>query len=168
MSEDAPRLALKRQLLGLLGWLALCFAVSALGAVASLNAADFYARLTQPDWAPPGWLFGPVWTTLYAMMAVSAWLVWRRGGFARQRVALTLFIVQLGLNALWSWLFFAWHLGGAAFVEVLVLWLAIAATLVAFWVVAPLAGALLLPYLAWVSFAAVLNFSVWRLNPALL
>lgn len=168
MREDAPRLALKRQLLGLLGWLALCFVVSALGAVASLNASDFYARLVQPDWAPPSWLFGPVWTTLYAMMAVSAWLVWRRGGFARQRVALTLFIVQLALNALWSWLFFAWHLGGAAFVEVLVLWLAIAATLVAFWLVAPLAGVLLLPYLAWVSFAAVLNFSVWRLNPALL
>jgi tryptophan-rich sensory protein len=168
MSEDAPRLALKRQLLGLLGWLALCFAVSALGAVASLNASDFYARLAQPDWAPPGWLFGPVWTTLYAMMAVSAWLVWREGGFGRQGLALGLFLAQLALNALWSWLFFAWQMGGAAFIEVLVLWLAIAATLVAFWLVAPLAGVLLLPYLAWVSFAAVLNFSVWRLNPALL
>ncbi len=162
------RMSRKKQIIGLLAWLLLCFAVSVLGAVASLDARDFYAELAQPDWAPPGWVFGPVWTALFAMMAVSAWLVWREGGFAEGRMALSLFLVQLGLNALWSWLFFAWQLGGPAFSDILLLWLFIAATTVAFWRHTPLAGILLVPYLAWVSFAGALNFSVWQLNPALL
>lgn len=161
-------LSRSKQALGLLAWLLLCFAVSALGAVASLDARDFYAELVQPDWAPPGWVFGPVWTTLFAMMAVAAWLVWRRGGFARRRSALVLFLVQLAFNALWSWLFFAWQMGGPAFFDILLLWLLIAATTIAFWRVSPAAGFLLLPYLAWVSFAAFLNLAVWQLNPGLL
>lgn len=157
-----------RNVLGLLGWLALSYAVSAIGASASIEAGAFYGQLTQPSWSPPGWLFGPVWTTLFTLMGIAAWLVWRSGGFAAQRWPLAVFGVQLALNALWSWLFFAWKLGGLAFAEVLLLWLGIAATLALFWRVNRLAGLLLAPYLLWVSFAAVLNFTLWQLNPELL
>src|SRR3546814_1334061 len=101
-------------------------------------------------------------------MAIAAWLVWRRGGVRENRNALSLFLLQLALNALWSWLFFAWHLGGLAFAEIVVLWVLIVATLVSFWRVRPLAGALLIPYLLWVSFAVALNYSVWQLNRQLL
>src|SRR5690606_3941753 len=117
---------------------------------------------------PPPSIFGPVWTTLYIMMAIAAWLVWRVGGFHAAKGALILFLVQLLANALWSWLFFAWQLGAFAFAEVLVLWLLIAATLLAFWRIRPLAGALLIPYLAWVSFASALNYTLWQLNPQVL
>jgi tryptophan-rich sensory protein len=159
---------MSRQILGLAGWLAVAFAAAAVGAVASAQARTFYAQLMRPEWAPAGWVFGPVWTLLYAMMAVAAWMVWRERGFAGAGTALGLFLAQLVLNALWSWLFFAWRLGGWAFAEILVLWVAIAATTAAFWMVRPPAGALLLPYLAWVSFAAVLNWSIWQMNPGLL
>lgn len=158
----------RQQVLGLVAWAAITFVAAAIGSAASIEAGPFYGELVRPDWAPPARLFGPVWTALYALMAIAAWLVWREGGVARNRTALTLFVVQLALNALWSWLFFGWQMGGAAFAEILVLWVAIVATLVAFWRVKPLAGALLLPYLAWVSFAAVLNWSIWQLNPQLL
>lgn len=157
-----------RQWLGLAGWLTLAFATAAIGAAASVGAKTFYAELVRPAWAPPGWLFGPVWTALYALMGVSAWLVWRARGFAGARAALALFIVQLVVNALWSWLFFAWRLGGAAFAEVLLLWCLILATAIAFRRTSTLAVVLLLPYLAWVTFAAALTLAVWRLNPALL
>ena len=158
----------RRQLLGLVAWLALTSAAAAIGARASIDAQPFYAALSQPAWAPPAWLFGPVWTALYALMAVAAWLVWRTSGFAGARAALVLFAVQLGFNALWSWLFFAWRFGSLAFVEVLILWCLIAATLVAFWRRSKLAGALLVPYLGWVTFAAMLTFAVWQRNPAIL
>jgi tryptophan-rich sensory protein len=157
-----------RQWLGLAGWLALAFAAAAIGAAASVGAKTFYAELARPAWAPPGWLFGPVWTALYALMGVSAWLAWRERGLAGARTALALFIAQLAANALWSWLFFAWRLGGPAFAEVLLLWCLIAATAIAFRRIRPLAAVLLLPYLAWVTFAAALTLAVWRLNPALL
>lgn len=158
----------QKQVLGLAGWLLLSFAAAAVGAVASSNAKSFYASLVRPDWAPPAWLFGPVWTTLYALMAVSAWLVWRANGFRLARPALTLFIVQLAANALWSWLFFVWHLGGAAFGEVLVLWALIVATVIAFWRHNTLAGALQIPYLLWVTFASALTLATWQLNPGVL
>jgi tryptophan-rich sensory protein len=105
-----------------------------------------------------------VWSALYAMMAVAAWLVWQRGGFGVQSRALMWFIIQLALNAAWTPLFFGWHLPGIAFGEMLLLWAAIAATLRAFLQINRLAGWLLAPYLAWVSFAAALNFTIWRLN----
>jgi len=114
------------------------------------------------------WLFGPVWTVLYAMMGISAWLVWRSGGFQTNRLALALFLAQLTLNSAWSWLFFAWQNGGLAFAEIVLLWLFIVATLVTFWRVRPLAGVLLMPYLFWVSFASVLNYSLWHNNPNIL
>lgn len=155
----------RRQLLGLGGWLLVSFAASAVGAVASVEARSFYGQLEQPSWAPPPWVFGPVWTLLYATMAIAAWLVWRSGGFRARPVALSLFLAQLALNALWSWLFFAWQRGGLAFADVALLWCLIAATVVAFWRVRRLAGGLLIPYLLWVGFAAALNFSLWRLNP---
>lgn len=154
--------------LGLLGWLALCAAAAALGGMASSTAGGFYQQLARPGWAPPGWRFGPAWTLLYTMMAVAAWLVWRVRGFVGARGALSLFLTQLAVNALWTWLFFVWQLGAVAFAEIVLLWLLILATLLTFWRVRPLAGALLLPYLAWVTFAAALNLAVWKLNPAVL
>jgi tryptophan-rich sensory protein len=154
--------------LGLLGWLVVSFVASAIGAVASIQAKSFYSLLAQPDWAPAPGIFGPVWTLLYALMGIAAWLVWRSGGYGANRQALGLFLLQLGLNALWSWIFFAWHSGVWALVEVAVLWLFILITLVYFWRVRPLAGALLVPYLLWVSFAWVLNYSLWQLNPQIL
>jgi translocator protein len=158
----------QRQILGLIGWLVVSFAASAVGAAASIHAKSFYSRLAQPAWAPPPWLFGPVWTVLYALMAIAAWLVWRSGGFRANRIALSLFIVQLSLNALWSWFFFAWHCGALAFADIALLWILIVVTLVSFWRVRPLAGTLFIPYLLWVSFAVVLNYSVWQLNPQVL
>jgi translocator protein len=153
---------------GLIGWASLTFAAAALGALASADAAAFYAQLVRPSWAPPGWLFGPVWSVLYILMAVSAWLVWRARGFAGARTALVLFVVQLAANALWTWLFFAWRQGGLAFAEAVVLCCLIVATIASFHRVSMLAAALLYPYLAWSAFAAALTFTVWRLNPALL
>ena len=157
-----------RQYIGLLGWLLLCFAASGIGAIASIQAESFYQQLAQPAWAPPAWVFGPVWTTLYTMMAVSAWLVWRVDGFCAHSTAMTLFLVQLAFNSIWSWLFFAWHLGSLSFIDIILLWLLIVLTLLAFWRVRVLAGLLLVPYLLWVSFAAVLNYSIWQLNSEIL
>jgi tryptophan-rich sensory protein len=153
---------------GLLAWLLVCVATGAIGGLASVNAGKFYAQLVKTDWAPPAEVFGPVWTGLYCLMGIAAWLAWRRRGFAGATAALGLFIIQLALNALWSWLFFGWHLGAVAFGEVLVLWALILATLVAFWRITPWAGALLIPYLLWVSFASALNLALWRLTPGLL
>ncbi|MGZ4961813.1 MAG: TspO/MBR family protein [Limisphaerales bacterium] len=150
------------KIIALVAWLVLCFGVAAIGAL--FMPGDWYASLNKPAWNPPGWVFGPVWSALYAMMAVAAWLVWKRGGFPAQRGALTLYLVQLALNAAWTPLFFGLHRPGLAFGEIVLLWLAIGATLLAFSRVTPLAGWLLAPYLAWVSFAAVLNFALWRLN----
>lgn len=154
------------QLVGLLGWLLAAFAAGAAGAVASVDAASFYAQLAKPSWAPPAWVFGPVWSALYALMGVAAWLVWRSPG--SRRVALGLFGAQLAANALWSWLFFAWHRGALAAVEVLVLLALIVATGVAFWPASRPAALLLVPYALWVSFASVLTWAVWRGNPGLL
>ena len=157
----------KGSVAGAIACFVLVFAVAAVGALASMDAGDFYAALQRPAWAPPASLFGPVWTVLYLLMAIAAAMVWRSGVDARKG-ALGLFVAQLGLNGLWSWLFFAFHLGALAFIDIVALALLVLATIVAFWRIRPLAGALLLPYLAWVGFAAALNLAVWRLNPALL
>jgi len=151
-----------RLILGLGGWLALCLAAAAPGGF--FMPGEWYAQLQKPSWNPPAWIFGPVWTALYAMMAVAAWLIWRRGGFAAQRVPLAVFLLQLLLNALWSPLFFGLHNPALAFAEIMLLWLAVICTLLVFWQVQRGAGLLLVPYLAWVTFAAVLNFTLWRLN----
>jgi len=157
----------KRDLLGLLGFIVLCFAAAGLGGywtAPSVSPGGWYCQIAKPSWTPPSWLFGPVWTALYLAMAVAGWLVWRRGGWAAHRGALVLFLVQLTLNAIWSGLFFGLHSPGLAMIEILLLWTAILLTALAFFRVSRLAGWLLVPYLLWVSFASVLNFAVWRLN----
>ncbi len=151
-----------RSKIALIGWLVLCFAAA--GTAVFVSTEGWYAALHKPSWNPPAWLFGPAWTLLYITMAVAAWLVWREGGWKVQGRALGLFLLQWLLNALWTPLFFGLHLPGLAFAEIILLWLAIAATLVSFWRVRQVAGILLVPYLAWVSFAAALNFTIWRLN----
>jgi translocator protein len=153
---------------GLAVWLAVCFAAAAIGSIASLDAPEFYARLNKPNWAPPASLFGPVWSVLYALMGIAAWLVWRAYSFRPISGTLYLFLLQLAINALWSWLFFVWHLGMWAFADIVLLWLMVAATLGSFWRLRPLAGMLLIPYLLWITFAAALCYSIWQLNPALL
>ena len=151
---------------------AICFLATLLaagaGAIASVEAQAFYAQLERPYWAPPAQVFGPVWSVLYLAMAVAAWLVWRRHDTPSRRRGLFLFALQLVLNALWSWLFFAWQWGAAALVDITLLWLLVAATMANFWRVRAAAGFLMVPYLFWVSFAAVLNLALWRLNPDLL
>jgi benzodiazapine receptor len=147
---------------GLIGWIAVSFAAAAAGSQAT--DPEWYRSLERPSWAPPGWVFGPVWTALYTMMGVAAWLVWRRGGFGGARVALGLFLVQLAFNAAWSWLFFGMRRADLAFAEIVLLWVLILATAVAFARHTRAAAWLLAPYLAWVAFAAVLNFTLWRLG----
>lgn len=169
--NDGPRRIVPSRVnpwLALVGWLLLVAAAGAIGAIASATAAEFYLALERPPWAPPADVFGPVWTLLYAMMGVAAWLVWRERSWARGRHALGLFVVQLAANALWSWLFFGWKLGALAFADILLLIALVSTTIVLFARIRRAAAWLLAPYLAWIVFAAALNFSVWRSNPALL
>jgi tryptophan-rich sensory protein len=158
----------RTQALGLTGWLLASFVTGGIGAIASASAATFYGELSQPPWAPPAWLFGPVWSMLYVLMGISAWLVWREHGFRGAPTALKLFAAQLFANALWTWIFFVWHNGALSLAEIVALWLLIASTIRAFWRLHRLAALLLVPYLAWVSFATALTASLWRLNPAAL
>lgn len=137
---------------------------STLGGLASATSAEDYARLEQPAWAPPSWVFGPVWTLLYTMMAVAAWLVWRSGPWSQTRPALVAYAVQLLLNAAWTPLFFGLGWRGIAFAELSVLVLVLIGTVVLFFRRSALAGWLLVPYLAWSAFALCLNFAVWQLN----
>jgi tryptophan-rich sensory protein len=160
-----PSLSTSSQAIGLLGWLLLVFTAAAVGAFASADASEFYRNLARPSWAPPGWLFGPVWSVLYALMGVAAWLVWRARGFAGARSALFVFIVQLAANALWTWLFFGWRQGGLAFAEILLLLTLVLATIVLFWRINKLAAVMLMPYFLWLSFASGLTLSMWQLNP---
>jgi len=168
-SHDTPRRGM-RQLNALIGWLAIAFVAAAIGGMGSAGAPEFYGLLERPAWAPPAWLFGPVWTLLYAAMGVAAWLVWRERAMAGAsvRAPLALFLVQLAVNALWSWVFFVWQSGLLATANILVLDLLVIATILAFRRVRPLAAALLLPYLAWIAFATALTLSTWQRNPALL
>ncbi|MGK9465214.1 TspO/MBR family protein (plasmid) [Streptomyces sp. G6] len=143
--------------------LAACYAVAAVGGLAAADAGQTYWALAKPSWAPPGWLFGPVWTVLYGTIAVAGWLVLRRsaGGHA---VAMTLWSVQLALNLAWTPLFFAADAYGLAFVDICLLLVALTATVAAFGRRQRAAAVLLLPYTAWVAFAAALNLSIWLLN----
>ncbi len=158
---------LRNSMFGLLIAIVICFSAAALGGIVTGPAiGDWYPTLVKPAWQPPNWLFGPVWTVLYAMMAVAAWLIWKPTGLKAAAVPLTLFAIQLALNVAWSWIFFGFRRPDLAFLEILVLWLAIVATMFAFFGRSQLAGWLLVPYLAWVTFAAVLNLTIWRLNAA--
>jgi tryptophan-rich sensory protein len=150
------------QALAVVGWLVLCLAAS--GTAIFVSTGGWYAGLQKPSWNPPPWVFGPVWTLLYIMMAAAAWLVWREGGWKERSWDLRLFLLQWVLNVLWTPLFFGMHRSGFAFAEIVALWFALTATLVSFWRVKKAAGVLLAAYLAWVSFAAALNFTIWYMN----
>lgn len=165
---DMKRYGKLRALGGFCFWQGITWVAAVVGSVASIRAGDFYGELIRPVWAPPASVFGPVWSALFVLMGVAAWWVWLHRERGDARWPLVLYGVQLCFNGMWSWLFFVWKLGGPAFVDILLLWLLIAATLVGFWRQRTLAGMLMVPYLLWVSFAAVLNFAVWRLNPGVL
>lgn len=127
--------------------------------------AGWYSTIIKPEFAPPNWVFGPVWTTLFFLMGIAAFLVWRKGfDHPGVKTALGMFALQLILNTSWSLIFFGLHSPGGAFVEIILLWLAIIATMVLFAKVSRRAAWLLAPYLAWVSFAAYLNYAIWMLN----
>lgn len=145
----------------LLGFGAAVVVAAAIGGLGVRGTSAEYASLEQPSWAPPSWLFGPVWTALYAMIAVAGWLVWRRVGLGP---ALWAWLAQLVLNAVWTPLFFGAGRYGLAFAEILLMWVAIGVTVFLFRTVSRPATLLMLPYWAWVTFAAALNFAIWRLN----
>jgi tryptophan-rich sensory protein len=150
-----------RNALALVGFIVITFCAP-LMSIGSMPGA-WYAALNKPTWNPPSWVFGPAWTLLYTLMAVAAWLVWKRVGFSRP---LAFYFVQLALNAAWTPIFFGAHQLGWALVEIILMWIMILLTLLSFRRVTPTAGWLFVPYLAWVSFASFLNFTLWRLNPA--
>jgi benzodiazapine receptor len=158
--QTRPRPA--RSVLVLAGFVAAVAVVALVGGLASASAAEQYAGYAQPSWAPPAWLFGPVWTVLYAMIALSGWLVWRRAGWVMP--AHGVYAAQLVLNMLWTPLFFGAGQLGMAFAEILLLLASIAATIVLFARISRLAALLLVPYLAWVAFASALNLAIWQLN----
>lgn len=153
----------RRKWIGLAGWLLLCYAVAFVAS--QFEPGVWFEQLNKPAWNPPDWVFSPVWGVLYTLMGVAAWLVWwKAGGFRQATGPLGLFLAQLLLNGLWPGLFFGAQAVGIAFAEIVVLWLAILATTVAFWRRNTTAGVLMLPYLAWVGFATALNYSIWQLN----
>ena len=148
----------------LIVFLAICLGAGGVGSFFTAGSVrDWYPRLRTPPGTPPSWLFGPVWTALYVLIAVSAWLIWREYGWGA-RPALLIFFAQLALNVAWSGIFFGSRMPGVAFAEIVVLWLAILFNMFVFYLLLPLAALLLLPYLLWVTFAAYLNFGLWRLN----
>jgi tryptophan-rich sensory protein len=151
--------------ISLVVFVAACLLIGVAGGIATgSSVTTWYVGLSKPSWNPPDWVFGPVWTVLYVMMGVSVWLVWRRRHEAETRVGMVLFGLQLILNAAWSAIFFGMQQPGWAAAEVVALWLSIMATIVAFARISKPAAWLLVPYLAWVSFASVLNFTIWRMN----
>ena len=151
--------------LGLVLFVCISLGAGGLGAIATTPEIDgWYRTINKPSWNPPDWIFGPVWTTLFVMMGIAAWLVWKPSGFKQAVTPLTLFAGQLILNVAWSWIFFGMHQVGWAAVEIVVLWFAILATAATFFRHSKPAGWLMIPYFGWVTFASVLNFAIWRLN----
>lgn len=152
----------KSPLLGLVGWILICFSAAFTGML--IRPDEWYANLDKPSWNPPSWVFGPVWLTLYFMMAFSVWMVWKRGGWGEQRKPLICFVTQLVLNAAWTPLFFGLHKPELALINILLLGLAIIITMITFWRVNSTAAYLLAPYLVWVGFASYLNYTLWVMN----
>ena len=154
-----------RQVVGLAVALIACYGAAAVGGIlTSSSVSTWYQTLQKPSFNPPSWVFGPVWAILYGTMAVAVWLVWRSAGAGEAKLPLLLFAIQLCLNVAWSGLFFGLRQPGWAFLEICLLWVAIGASLVSFVRISPVAGWLMAPYLLWVSFAAILNLSLWLLN----
>jgi tryptophan-rich sensory protein len=143
-------------------------ATAAVGGAASIQAQSFYSQLQKPDWAPPSAVFGPVWTVLYILIAIAGGMAMAKATPGRRLKLGGLFLAQLGLNALWSWLFFAWRQGGLAFADIVLLAATIIVLIACFWRVSRTAALLMLPYLLWVCFAAALNLTVWQLNASVL
>jgi tryptophan-rich sensory protein len=160
--KEMCNMSLAKSSLGLLVTLALTLSAGFIGSRFPVD--DWYAALSKPAWTPPNSLFGPVWGVLYLIIAVAAWLVWRKAGLAGAVIPLGVFALQLVLNAAWSWLFFGLHQLAIGLLEIALLWISIVVTLVLFWRLSPTSGLLMIPYLFWVSFATALNFSIWRLN----
>jgi len=161
LGEEGERMDIS-SIIVLSGFIGICFLAAATGAI--FRPGDWCERLSKPAWRPPNWVFPPAWTLLYLTIAVSGWLVWRTSGFAGAASPLAIYLVQLILNASWSPIFFGMRRPDLAFIEVVMLWLSIIATIAAFHRVNAVAAWLLLPYLAWVTFAAALNLTIWRLN----
>lgn len=138
----------------------------AIGSVFTVSAIpNWYSTLVKPTLNPPSWVFGPVWTTLYALMGIAAFLVWKHGWERKEiKTALSVFGLQLFLNAIWSIIFFGLHSPGWALVDIIALWLAIVWTMIVFYKISKPAAYLLIPYILWVSFASYLNYSIWMLN----
>jgi len=155
-----------KQIAKLICSVSVCLLTGFVGSFSTMDSVNtWYADLSKPSFNPPGWVFGVVWTILYVMMGVAAFLIWKKGIRSRQiRVALGLFVFQLVLNGLWTPIFFGLHMMGLALAEIILLWVAIAVTMVAFWRISKPATYLLVPYILWVSFAIVLNASLWHLN----
>jgi len=143
-------------------WLGVTFGVAFISS--QYQAGPWYEEIARPTWTPPGWIFGPVWSFLYLSMGVAAWLVWRQRTSKPVTMPLTMYGLQLVANGLWSWIFFGQRMIGVALIDLLLLVALVSITMVLFFRVNRLAGALLIPYLLWISFAAFLNFSIWRLN----
>lgn len=156
-----------RSVLVFAAFVVVCFAVAGVGSLVTTPqtaSGGWYGTLDKPFFTPPASVFGPVWTFLYLSMAVSGWLLWRREGFSGAKAAMALFSIQLALNLLWSVIFFGLEAPGFALIEILVLWTFILLTTLAFSAVSRPAGWLLVPYLAWVTFATALNAGIWWLN----
>ncbi len=147
---------------GAIFWLLITFIAAAFGA--RYLPGEWYAQLAKPAWTPPDAVFAPVWFVLYILMATAVWLVWKKYGVSGASGPLAIYVFQLILNGAWSWLFFGMHNPLFALVDIVALWFAILVTLISFWKIVPLAAVLLIPYIAWVSFAAILNWAIWNLN----
>ena len=154
------------RLAGLVFWVGICFLVAWTGALVSPGIApsDWYDALNKPAWNPPDWVFGPVWTALYTMMGVAAWLVWDKFGFLAARAALAVFLIQLVLNGLWSRIFFGMQEPGWAFLQIILLLAAIIITAILFFRKRTMAGWLMVPYMIWVGYASTLNGAIWLMN----
>lgn len=151
---------MNRTKLGLVLWILTAFAAAAIGSL--YGPGEWYRALNKPSFNPPNWIFAPVWSCLYLLMGIAAWGVWKKNGFC---AAHGFWFTQLVLNGLWSWLFFGLHRPDLSFYDILLLNAAITGTTIGFWRIQPWTGGILLPYQAWVLFASVLNYELWRLNP---
>lgn len=156
-------MSLVKSIIGFFFWILISLSAGFIGS--QYMPGEWYAQIAKPSWNPPNYIFAPVWTTLYILMGISAWLVWKSKGFANAKFALTIFIFQLIFNALWSYAFFGLHNPFLAFIDIIILWCLIALTLISFWKHSTVAGALFIPYLLWVTFASVLNYTIYRINP---
>lgn len=151
-----------KQITGLIIWIFVCSLAGIFGA--QFEPGTWYELLQKPAWTPPNWVFPVVWPTLYVMMGIAAWIIWKMKEITLSATEFNWFFVQLVLNALWSWIFFGMQMIATGLAEILLLWISILFTIFLFWNRNRIAGMLLLPYLLWVSYASALNFAIWQLN----